>query len=133
MKLSKEARRISRELFQASFVDGRFDESRVRMAANKVVETKPRHYVNILKDYQRLIRLEIEKRHAIVESAAPLDQATHAQLEETLRQKYGAELTTEFHILPELIGGLRIKIGSDVFDSSVRERLSRLQNQFAHA
>ncbi len=133
MKLSKEARRLSRDLFRSSFTDGRLNEANIRIIAQKIAESKPRHYVDILKDYQRLIRLEIAKHHAVIESAAELDSGTRQQLEQTLRAKYGQDLTTEFQTTPELIGGLRIKIGSDVFDSSVRERLNRLEDEFAHA
>src|ERR1041385_1030592 len=112
MKLSKEARRLSRDLFRASFSDNRLDEGKVRIISQKIADSKPRHYLDILKDYQRLIRLEVEKRHALVESAADLDESTRGQLESSLRAKYGSDLTTEFKVAPELIGGLRVKIGS---------------------
>jgi F-type H+-transporting ATPase subunit delta len=133
MKVPKEARKISRELFQASFVDGRIDQGRVSTIAKQIGESKPRYYIDILQNYERLLRLELAKRHAVVESATELDGGTREQLETTLRAKYGADLTTEFKTAPELIGGLRIKIGSDVFDSSVRERLNRLEAQALHA
>jgi F-type H+-transporting ATPase subunit delta len=133
MKVPKEARKVSRELFQASFQDGRLDQSRVSAIAKKVAELKPRHYVDILQSYERLLRLEMAKRHAVVESATALDDSTRQQLEGTLRTKYGADLTTEFKVAPELIGGLRVKIGSDVFDSTVKERLQRLEQSLVHA
>jgi F-type H+-transporting ATPase subunit delta len=133
MKISKEARKVSRELFQASFQDGRLDQARVSAIAKKVAESKPRHYIDILQNYERLLRLELAKRHAIVESATTLDDSTREQLETTLRSKYGADLTTEFKVAPELIGGLRVKIGSDVFDSTVKERLQRLEQSLVHA
>ncbi len=131
MKLSKDARRLSRGLFQISFTDGRLDEAKIRAVAQKVVEEKPRHCLEVLKAYQRLVRLEIEKRHAVVESASELDQATKDQLEASLRSKYGPDITADFRSTPDLIGGLRVRIGSDVFDSSIRERLNRLQTEFA--
>ena len=133
MKLSKEARRMSRDLFQASFIDGKLDHGRIRTIASKVAEAKPRHYIDILKDYQRLIRLEVGKHHAQIESAVELDEQTRGKLEVDLRNKYGSDLSTEFKVSPELIGGLRVKIGSDVFDGSVRERLNKLQNELARA
>lgn len=133
MKLSKEARRLSRDLFQASFVDGKLDHGRVRTIVAKIAEERPRHFLDILKDYQRLIRLEVGKRHAVVESAVELDEQTRGELEQSLRAKYGSDLSMEFKVAPELLGGLRVKIGSDVFDGSVRDRLDRLQAQLAHA
>jgi F-type H+-transporting ATPase subunit delta len=131
MKIPKEARKLSRELYKASLQDGRLDEDRVRKIAQHLVSTKPRHYLNILKDYDRMIRLELAARHAVIESATELDGETRGQLEGTLRGKYGQDLTTEFKTEPALIGGLRIKIGSDVYDSTVRERLNHLDAALA--
>ena len=133
MKLDKESRKLSKQLFQASFTDGRLDAQKVSAVARSVVNSHPRNTVGILKEFQRLVRMEVERHHALIESAAALDEATAQQLVANLRQKYGADLSTEFRVTPELLGGVRIKVGSDVFDSSVRERLSRLEADFAHA
>jgi len=50
-----------------------------------------------------------------------------------LKAKYGSDLATDFKINPDLLGGLRIKIGSDVWDGSVRNRLTRLGEELAQA
>jgi F-type H+-transporting ATPase subunit delta len=131
MKISKEARKVSRELFQASFSEGRLNPESVRMIFAKVAASKPRHYMDILKNYQRLIRLSVEKRHAVVESAAPLESGVADQISKTLLSNFGSDLTTEFKLTPNLIGGLRIKLGSTVWDSSVRGRLDRFEAQIA--
>ena len=131
MKLSKDARKMSKQLFQASFDGKRLDAGRVRIVANQIATSKPRNFIGILKEYQRLIRLEVEKHHARIESAVPLDDDTRAKLLETLRAQYGTDVTSEFKVTPELIGGLRVKIGSDVWDSSVRNRLERLRDNVA--
>jgi F-type H+-transporting ATPase subunit delta len=91
---------------------------------------KPRHYVDALKDYQRLLRLEVEKRHAVIESATRLNESLANQILANLRSRYGEDLTTEFRTNPELLGGLRIRIGDDVWDGSVKNRLQKLQEQF---
>ncbi|HWB57996.1 MAG TPA: F0F1 ATP synthase subunit delta, partial [Chthoniobacteraceae bacterium] len=88
------------------------------------------HYIDILKQYQRLVRLEAAKSHAVIESAAPLDPQAGAKILGDLRTRHGGDLTSEFKVKPELIGGLRIKIGSDVWDGSVRHRLDRLAREF---
>lgn len=95
-----------------------------------VINEKPRHYLEVLKDYQRLLRLEVEKRHAVIESATPLNRALGEQIVNALRARYGDDVTTEFRTNPELLGGLRIKIGNNVLDGSVRNRINRLQEKF---
>lgn len=133
MKLDKDARKLTKGLFQLSLTNGRLDQKKVSAVVSKVIAEKPRSFVGILKEYQRLVRLEVGKHHAVVESATPLDKKAGDQLLANLRAKYGNDLTIEFKTTPELLGGLRIKIGSDVFDSSVRERLARLETQLTHA
>ena len=130
MKISKEARRLSSQLFRLSLTDGRLDRAKVSSVVQTVIKDKPRHYLGALDSYQRLVRLEIAKRHATIESAVELSPETSGTVVNNLKQKYGPDLTTEFVVNPDLIGGMRIKIGSDVFDGSVRNRLALLQEQF---
>ena len=130
MRISKEARQLSRQLFRLSLTDHKIDRAKVNSLVQSMLTQKPRHYLGALESFQRLLRLEIAKHHAVIESAAPLNDGTAASIVENLKHKYGEDLTTEFQVNPELIGGMRIKIGSDVFDGSVKSRLARLQEQF---
>jgi ATP synthase, F1 delta subunit len=129
MKINKEIRQLSRQLLRASIVDGQLDRGKISSVVRLLTEKKPRHYVDILENYKRLIRLEVEKRHARVESATQLNTETNSRIVKNLKKKYGEDLTTEFVVNPELLGGMRIRVGSDVWDGSVRNRLERLQQQ----
>jgi F-type H+-transporting ATPase subunit delta len=129
MKSSKESRKMSRHLLRLSFTDGKLDQEKVSHMVQSILSEKPRHQLDILRDYQRLLRLEVEKRHAVVESATPLNGSMGDRIVANLKSRYGDDLTTEFRTNPELLGGLRIKIGDDVWDGSVRSRLSQLQEQ----
>ena len=129
MKISREARRLARELFRLSLVNGRLDASRVSAISERVVAEKPRSYLEILKEFTRLVRLELERRHAVVESASPLDESSATNIANTLKQKFGDDITTEFRTSPDLLGGLRIKLGSDVWDGSISSRLATFSQQ----
>lgn len=131
MKISKEARRTSRQLFRACLVDGKLNEQNVRTVVSKVAESKPRGFIGILDNFARLVSAEIERSKAVVESAAELDSATRASLQSSLNQKYGRTLELEFHVNPELLGGIRVRVGSDVWDGSVKARLEALKNALA--
>ncbi len=129
MKINKETRQMSKELLRTSFTDGQLDQGRVGSLVKSLIEKKPRNYAKVLDAYKRLLRLEIEKRSAVVETATVLEGDARAALTETLKKKYGNDLSTDFVVRPELLGGMRIRVGSDVWDSSVRNRLQRLQQQ----
>lgn len=133
MSSRKGTRRLAKSLFQQSFTNGRLDPERIKANARSVAQDKPGHFLAISKEYHRLIRLEVERRHAVIESVAPLDPRTTDQLTATLRARYGGDLTIEFRVSPDLIGGLRIKVGSDVWDGSVRGRLARLEQNLVSA
>ena len=129
MKLNKEIRQVSRKMLQASFTDGQLDPGRISSLVDSLVTRKPRNYVDVLKNYKRLLRLELEKRHATIETASEVDSAVRSEIEANLKSKYGNDLSTEFHVAPELLGGMRIRVGNDVWDGSVRNRLERLQHE----
>jgi F-type H+-transporting ATPase subunit delta len=129
MKINKEIRRLSREMLRASFTDGQLDPGRIKSLVDSLIEKKPRHYIDVLKNYRRLLRLEVEKRRARIETASEVDPVTSSELVTNLRKKYGSDLTTEFVVNPELLGGMRIHVGNDVWDGTVRNRLERLQQQ----
>ncbi len=133
MKISKESRKISKSLFKGSFTDGRLDDAKVRGIVQTVIDGKHRHTLDVLKNYQRLVRLEASKYHATIESAEPLSEDMVRQVESDLRQKHGHGLSMEFKVNPALIGGLRIQIGSNVWDGSVRNRLDRLNEELKNA
>lgn len=129
MLAKKDVRRAAREMLRASFVEGRLAEDQVRKMVDAVIEKKPRNYVKILDYYKRLLRLEVEKRHARIETASELNAQSASQLALNLSKRYGSDLSTEFVVNTSLLGGMRIRVGSDVWDSSVRNRLERLQQQ----
>lgn len=129
MKINKEIRQQSKDLLRASFTDGQLDQGRVSSLVRSLLDKKPRHYLAILDAYKRLLRLEIEKRTATIESADELAPEVARDLVSNLKRRYGPDLATNFVVNPELLGGMRIRIGSDVWDSSVRNRLQRLEAQ----
>lgn len=127
MKISREARRTARGLLQLSLANGHIDAARVTEISDRLVTDKPRSYIQILKEFTRLVRLELEKRRAVVESAIELDSAEKSKLESIIKSKFGADVSIEFTVTPALIGGVRIKLGSDVWDGSISARLTALQ------
>jgi F-type H+-transporting ATPase subunit delta len=129
MKINKETRQLAKGLLRSSFVDGRLDGGRVSSLVKALIEKKPRNYIKALEAYKRLLRLEVEKRSATIETATELAPEAGEQIVANLKRKYGGDLAAKFVVNPELLGGMRIRVGSDVWDSSVRNRLQRLQQQ----
>jgi len=130
MKISKQARRDAKTLFRNTIVNGVMDEPRVRNTVTQLLAQKPRGYVAILGHLQRLVKLEQDRRSARVESALVLDAQEQAAVKGNLTKRYGQGLSISFVHNPALIGGMRIKVGSDVYDGSVQGRLNALKESF---
>jgi len=129
MKINKEIRQLSRQMLRASFTDGQLDQGKIASLVQSLIAKKPRRFLDILQNYKRLLRLEIEKRRATIESASELSSQNSSTILAKLKQRYGDDLTAEFRIDPTLLGGMRIRVGSDVWDGTVRNRLQQLQQQ----
>ncbi|HEU6448756.1 MAG TPA: F0F1 ATP synthase subunit delta [Verrucomicrobiae bacterium] len=130
MKISKLALREAREIFRACRMNGLLDENRVRQTVSLLLEKKPRGYMEILTRLQRLVKLDLEQRAARVESATPLTPELQNEISGEIKKKYGQGVNILFAQNPALIGGLRIQVGSDLFDGSVKTRLEKLEQSF---
>lgn len=130
MKITKQARRDAKQLFTGCRANGTLDEAKVRQTVQGVIAQKPRGYVAILSHFQRLVKLDIERRTARVESATVLTAAEQGAIRANLTRRYGGGVNIAFTQNATLLGGLRIQVGSDVYDGSVQARLNALAESF---
>lgn len=130
MKTNRQARRDAKQLFRSCCVAGLLDEGAAREVVRRVLEEKPRGYLAILSHFQRLVKLDLQRRTATVESAVPLSPAMRESVQANLERVGGRGLNLSFAENPALIGGLRIKVGCDVYDGSIQTRLARLGESF---
>lgn len=126
MKISKQARRDAKQLFLTCRTSGLLDEAKVRSAVQAVIAQKPRGYVAILSHFQRLVTIDIDRRSARVENAVETSPELMESIKASLARRYGPGLNVQFSVNRDLIGGLRVKVGSDVYDGSVQARLNSL-------
>lgn len=129
MKIPKEALRTARQLIRATVREGHINGTFARAIVQKLSTEKPRYYLATLSAYQRLLRLEVAQRHAIVESAQPLSDSDQSNVVHELKSKYGQDITAEFKLNPELISGMRVKLGSNVWDGTVKSRIDALREK----
>lgn len=130
MKGSKQSRRDAKQLFQSCQANGALDEDRVRQVVALLIEKKPRGYFGTLQELQRLVKLDVNSRSARVESAVELNDTQQQTVRDGLSRLKGSEVAVEFAQNADLIGGMRVRLGDDVFDGSVRTRLTRLGEKF---
>jgi F-type H+-transporting ATPase subunit delta len=130
MTTNRKVKRAARRLHRVCVVGGVLDEARARQVAQRVAESGRYGSLAILWQFLRLVRLDLQRRIAIVESAVPLPGDVRDGVRDSLSNTYGSGLATSFAVNPALIAGMRIKVGSDVFDGSVRARLAAIEARF---
>lgn len=130
MKISKQAKRDAKSLFRSTFVGGVLDEGKVRQAVQAVITQRPRGYEAILEHFTHLLKLEQDRMRAQVETAVVAPPELQANITTSLNRIYGKGLNITFVQNPALVGGMRIRVGSDVYDGSLSARLQALQESF---
>jgi F-type H+-transporting ATPase subunit delta len=129
-KTTRRARRQARRLYRACVVKGLLDEDRARHVVARVARARRRGSLPILSHFQRLVRLDRTRHRAVVECAIPLSPELRASVTSSLSRAYGPGISTTFTDDPGLIGGVRVRVWSDVYDGSVRGALLRLEERF---
>ena len=128
----RQAERQAKALFRACRRNGMLDQELAARTAEAVAVARPRGYLAILGAYVRLVKLEMDCCAARVESAVALTVDEQRRFTELLKRRYGACRQLTFAVVPGLIGGLRIHVGSDEYDNNVRGRLDRLLERLTH-
>src|SRR4051794_41657712 len=122
MRATNKSRRTTRALFRLCMVDGVLDERRAREVAQHIAMSGRRGALSILTAFQRLVRLDLERHTAGVESATPLSGTLREQIFAGLARTHGQTLATAFPENPALIGRGRDEGGCAVSRSSRRRR-----------
>jgi F-type H+-transporting ATPase subunit delta len=130
MKTAKQAQREARQLFRLCQTNGSLDETRARAAVQRLIEAAKPGTLATLSRFQRLVRIDRARHRADVTSAAPLSASVRRELEAAVAQKYGPDIATSFAEDPALLGGVRITVGSDVYDGTIRARLAAIESSF---
>jgi F-type H+-transporting ATPase subunit delta len=130
MQPSKQAKREAKRLFHMCLVDGALDEDRARRTAKAVAADGARDRLAVLAHFLRLVKLDLATRAALVESATALSEDLRVEITAALARRYGPGLAASFAERPSLIGGVRIQVGCNVYDGSVRAGLAALEKRF---
>jgi F-type H+-transporting ATPase subunit delta len=127
MKSAKKTQREARELFGLCLVNGRLDEDRARAVVQRLLGEARSGSLATLSRFHRLVRLDRAKRRADITSAAPLSADVRSDLETAVARLYGPDVVTSFAEDPALLGGVRIAVGSDVYDGTIKAGLDALE------
>ena len=131
MKVSSQIRELAKRLVKLSLAeDGKVEESKVNEILGALKANPPREHRQLLHAYLERIKPEIAKSIAIIEYAGRPDEENLEAIKERLSQSYGRAVEFELRENPELLAGIRITVGDDVYEDSAAIRLRPLVRAF---
>jgi F-type H+-transporting ATPase subunit delta len=126
MRASKQSQLFARQLFRLSLADGQISAERVSGVLAYLEKHPPRQPLAVLRLYYRLVLIDIAKSRALVEHAGPIADGILRAIEASFTRKYQRSITATAQPNPVLIAGLRIRVGDDIYESSVAGQLAAL-------
>ena len=122
----KQVQQLARQLFKLSIVDGRVSAEQVAGVLEYIERHRPPNTLAVLKAYRRLVAAEVARGQAIVEHAGPIAESVLANVARGMTAKYRRPVTSVARRNDALLAGLRVRVGDDVYESSVAGQLSSL-------
>ena len=127
MVTSHKTRELAKKLAHMSLdQEGRVLEERVRETLESLRANPPREHKALLCIYLKRIKREIAKGVAVVEYAGKPDGSDIETLQRELTEHYGRSIQLELRENTDLLAGIRVTVGDDVYEDSVTTRIRPL-------
>ena len=123
---AKIAQLFAKRLFAMSVVDGAVSPERVAGVLEYIEKHRPANPVMVLKFYHRMVAAELAKGEAVVEHAGALADAMLSSIAAAMTKKYSRKVSATARPNPALLAGIRVRVGNDVYESSVAAQLASL-------
>ncbi|HEX9783879.1 MAG TPA: F0F1 ATP synthase subunit delta [Opitutaceae bacterium] len=121
------ATELARTLFKLSLEDGRISSERVGAVLAWVERHMPPRATAVLREYKRLVEEEIARNRAVIEFAGDISPSAFEEIAEAMSRRYGRSIEPVPVPRPELIAGVRVRVGCDIFENSIFSQLGILR------
>lgn len=127
----KYLQKIVQRLVESSYKDGRMIESQVTKAI-KTLKSLPKYEaIQALTEYLTLIKREERKHTLQIETVIPLS-LTHLKKIKKIVEKKVKVTRVVTSINPEILGGFKLKIGDEIWDETILDKLNQVKEVIAH-
>ena len=128
MRGDKKTKLLAKQLLKLSLVNGEISPEQVHGVLGYIEKSQPRQMLALLKLYHRAIATEFAKSQAVVEHAGPVNDSVLASIGAAMTKKYQRTVTATAKRNDSLLAGLRVRVGSDVYESTVSGQLAALSS-----
>jgi len=127
MSTQRKSAALARQLFDLTLDQGRLSPERVTAVLQWVEKHRPENSSAVLRAFKRLVEDEISRSQVVIEYAGEAAPALFAEINASMARHYGRALETVTVARPELIAGLRVRVGCDIYENNVLSQLASLK------
>lgn len=126
MKQDKQLKKIILKSVQESFSFGRLLESQVVKNIKLYKSLPTSAAISALTEYLKGIKRKLRQHTLVVETTCPLSLKQVEKIRRIVAKKY--QITKlESKINPDILGGVRFRVGDEIYDESIQSRITQLR------
>ena len=118
--------KLAKKLLELSKDSGFVTESKVGEVLAGLQQVQHRHHLTVLKTFLNYLRREVALQTAVVSTPTKLSDDALKAIEVQFSKLYNRPVSAVTQTDTNLIAGVRVRVGDDVYDASVAGRLQRL-------
>lgn len=126
MKRNKLLDKLVDAAVRESFIKGKLDTVKVKTLASSFKKLPTSQAIYSLTRLMKRLRMEMDKYTLSIESATDVSKQSKDKVEKVFRKQYTINQTQSIKT-PSLLGGLRVKIGDNLYDYSVKEKINQVR------
>lgn len=129
---NKHLKKLISQLVGNSFKDGKMLESQVTKSI-KALKSLPKYQaIESLAEYLKELKFEMRKHTMFIETVIPLNPAQVKKIKKIVEKKDVKITKVITNINPEILGGFRLKVGDEVWDESLVDKINQVKEALVH-
>ena len=132
MPTSSKTKKVAKKLLSLSLDgEGRVDEGKVRAILDSLREDSPTNHRSLLKEYQSQIRRYLPSYQCVLEVPDNGQGEVSSILSDKINASEAGSFSLDSSHNSRLIAGFKLKIGDDVYEDSIGQRLENLRKSLS--
>lgn len=122
---NKQLRKLVELAIETSFQNGKLNESKVASVIKVFKKLPKAQAIFALSEYLKRLRMEINKTTLNIESAVAFSPTELKRVQNLFKKDFMVN-KVETTVKPEILGGLKVKIGDNLFDYSIKTKIMQI-------
>lgn len=130
MKQDKHLLKLIRKLADESFQDGQVNEAKVAKSIKLLKSQSKSHAIFSLTEYLKGLKRKQRQHTLYIETVIPIATSQIKKIKRIIEKRVKVT-KVETKIIPDILGGFRLKVGDEVLDQSILAKLDQIREAIA--